>query len=212
MPEQKLEQLRLFLFHQLRHGDSGVNVRHRVVRVIVFHAVGLSQELQLKAWQPLIIFWPVDAVGTQRVAGAHDIQQIPARIAVLPAPGVGIVKVAIKNIARHFIVEAHVVIADHAGVFDGKQGMNASGEFRFSHSARLRQLRRNAGDHHRLRLWQIIVRWLAVKNLRLADDIEIHIGANAGELRRAIQRRAFAEGLVIVEEEGWLVRVIAHWF
>lgn len=68
----------------------------------------------------------------------------------------------------------------------------------------------NAGDQHRLRGRQIVVRRFAVKNLRLADNIELCIGTDGGELRRAIQRRMGAEGFIVVKEEGWLLGFFIH--
>jgi DNA polymerase III epsilon subunit-like protein len=39
------------------------------------------------------------------VQGAHHVEQIPARIAVLPAPAIRVDKVAVEDIARHFVIE-----------------------------------------------------------------------------------------------------------
>ena len=55
---------------------------------------------------------------------------------------------------------------------------------------------------------QVIGRWLAIKHLRLADNVEIVIGANGGKLRWLVEFRADAPGLVIVPEDGGLVVVI----
>jgi hypothetical protein len=52
--------------------------------------------LKPEARQALVILRPVDPFRAQGIAGAHHVQQIPARVVVLPAPGVGIVKVAIE--------------------------------------------------------------------------------------------------------------------
>ncbi len=166
--------------------------------------------LKAKARQPVAVLRPDDAFRAQRVAGAHHIQQIPARVIVLPAPGVRVVEVAIENIARHFVIEAHVVIADHAGFWHGEQRVDASCKFRFVFAARARHLRRNTGYQHRFWLREIIVGGLAVKDVRLADDREILIGAQGGELRRAVQRGAFAEGFVIVEQKSRLRGRIRH--
>lgn len=144
------------------------------------------------------------------VAGAHHIQQIPTRVAVLPAVGVGIVEVAIEDIAAHFVIEADVVVTENAGAGHAEGLMDLAGELGFINAFGARHLRRDAGDHHRLRFRQVVVGRGAVDDQRLFDNVEIHIGAHAGELRRAVQRRALAEGLVIVNVEGVLSIVVFH--
>jgi hypothetical protein len=49
---------------------------------------------------------------------------------------------------------------------------------------------------------QIIVGRLAEQHQRLADLVEVGIGADRGELRRAIAARLGAEGFVVVPEKG----------
>ena len=157
---------------------------------------------QPEAGQPFLIFRPVNALRTQGVAGAHDVEQIPARIAVLPAPGIGIVEVTIKDVARHFVIEADVVVTDHAGVGDGKQVVDASGEFCLVNAFFPRFLRGDPGDHHRAGLRQVVIRRLAVKDLGLANDVEFVVGTDGGKLRRSVQRRMRAKGFVVVEQKS----------
>ena len=118
---------------------------------------------------------------------------------MLPAPGVGIVKIAIENVARHFVIEAHVVIADDAGFRHREQIVNAAGESGFVVPPGVRLLRRYPGDHDRLRLRQIVIGEPAVEDFGFADDIQVFIGANGGKLRRSVERGTGAEGLVIVK-------------
>ena len=118
---------------------------------------------------------------------------------MLPAPGVRIVKIAIKDIARHFVIEAHVVVADDTGFRHREQIVNAAGESGFVAPPGVRLLRRYPGDHDRLRLRQIVIGDPAVEDFGFADDIEVFIGANGGKLRRSVERGTGAEGLVIVK-------------
>jgi len=126
----------------------------------------------------------------------------------LPGPAIGIVKVAIEDIARHFIIETHVVVAHHTGLFRGEQRMDAFSELSFDHAATHRYLRGNAGDHYRFGLWQIVIRRTAVEHFGFADRIKLTVGAQAGKLGWPVTRGAGAEGLVIVEEKGRLYEVV----
>lgn len=120
---------------------------------------------------------------------------------MLPAPGVRIVKIAIEDIARDFIIEAHVVVADDAGFRHREQIVNAAGKRGFVVAFGIGLLRRYPGDHYRLRLRQIVVGEPAVEHFRFADDIQVFIGTDGGKLRRPVERRAGAEGFVIVKKE-----------
>ena len=62
----------------------------------------------------------------------------------------------------------------------------------------------------RLRLRQIVVGEPAVEHFRFTDDIQVFIGTDGGKLRRPVERRAGAEGLVIVEQKSGLVGAILH--
>ncbi len=204
MGKQKLKQLRLLLLYQLCHRQRGVHIGHRIVRLFVCHAVSLGEMLQLKARKTVVVLRPDDAFRSQRITGAHHVEQIPARIAVLPAPAIRVDKVAVEDIARHFVIEAHVVVTDHTGLRFAEQRVNALSKLHFRHAARVGHLRRDTGDHYRFRLRQVIVRELAVKHLRFAHGVKGFVGAQACKLRRTIQRRAFAEGFIIVEQKSEL--------
>lgn len=58
-----VKQPRLPGFHQLRHGDGGVDVGHRVMGVLVFNTVGDGQMFKAEARQTLVIFRPGDPSG-----------------------------------------------------------------------------------------------------------------------------------------------------
>ena len=69
--------------------------------------VGNSEFLQLEAAAiDIFTFGPDDAFRAQVAAGAHHVDNIPAGIAVLPLTAIGIIKVAVKGVARHLIIEA----------------------------------------------------------------------------------------------------------
>src|SRR5699024_10537802 len=54
-----------------------------------------------------------------------------------------------------------------------------------------------------------VLRGLAVQHQRFADDIQVGVGANAGELRRAVAFRIGTEGLVIVPVERRLRHAVS---
>ena len=194
-----IKQPRLPGFHQFRHGDGGVYVGHRVMGVLVFNTVGDGQMFKPEARQPFVILWPGDPFRTQGIAGAHHVEQIPARVIVLPAPGIRVIEVAIEDIPRHFVIKAHVVIADDTGLRHREQIVDAAGKCGLIIPFGQRFLRRDPGDHHRLRLRQVIVSGFAVKHFGLAEHIQLRVGADGGELRRPVEGRAGAEGFIIVE-------------
>lgn len=53
-----IKQPRLPGFHQLRHGDGGVHIGHRVMGVLVFNTVGDGQMFKPEARQPFVILRP----------------------------------------------------------------------------------------------------------------------------------------------------------
>jgi hypothetical protein len=66
-------------------------------------------------------------------------------------------------------------------------------------------LRRDAGDQAGLRVGQEIIGGLAIQHDRIADLVQLGIGADRGELRRAVAARDGAKGFVVVPEKGLLV-------
>jgi len=93
---------------------------------------------------------------------------------------------------------------------NGKQIVDAAGKFCFAHAFFPCFLRRNARNHHRARLRQIIIRGPAVKDLWLANDVEFVVGTDGSKLRRSVQRRVGAKGFVIVEQKSWARGRIRH--
>ncbi|CSI24448.1 Uncharacterised protein [Vibrio cholerae] len=108
--EEVVEQFRLRGFDFFRQFNGGNHIGHRIVRVAVLNAVGNRKMFQFKAGEAVIIFRPLDTFRTQSMTRAKHIQQIPTGIAVLPAPSIGVDKVAIAGVARHFIIKTYAVI------------------------------------------------------------------------------------------------------
>jgi hypothetical protein len=71
-----------------------------------------------------------------------------------------------------------------------------------SGTPRSRHLRRDAGDEAGLRVGQVVVGGLAVQHQRLADLVQLGIGADGGKLRRPVAPGVGAKGFVVVPEEG----------
>ncbi len=199
-----IEQLGLGLFYQPGHLDGGQHVGERIVGVGVGHAIGDGELLQFEARLALFVKRPLDPLRAQGVAGPQHVENVPAGVAVLPAVGIGVIEVAIEGVAGHLVIEADAVVAQHAGAWGGELLVDLADEIRLAQPVLHRFLWRDAGDEARLRLRQIVRRRLAIDDQRLADEVEIRIGTNAGKLRRSVPGRADAESLVIVEVEGRL--------
>ncbi|GCO16910.1 hypothetical protein ExPCM12_04681 [Escherichia coli] len=65
---------------------------------------------------------------------------------MLPAPGVRIVEITIKNVACDFVVETHIVVAQNTGLRYGKKRVNTGGKCGFVFSFRPSFLRGNTGN------------------------------------------------------------------
>jgi hypothetical protein len=57
------------------------------------------------------------------------------------------------------------------------------------------------GDHDRAGLRQVVISRFAVKDLRLANNVEFVVGTDGGKLRRSVQRRVRAKGFVVMEKK-----------
>ena len=121
---------------------------------------------------------------------------------------VGVDEVAVKQVARHFIVVADIVETHDAGVGAGKLRPNSRGKFRLGHTFFIALLRRDAGKQYRFGRGQIVVGLFAIEYDGVGDGVEIGVGADAGELSGAVGGGADAEGFVVVDEEGG--RVLGH--
>ena len=197
--KEVLEELGLSLFHQPGHLDGGQHIRERIVGVGVGHAVGDGELLQPEARLALVVKRPLYPLRAQGVAGPQHVEDVPAGVAVLPGVGIGVIEVAIEGVAGHLVIEADAVVAEHAGARGGELCVDLADEVRLAQAVLHRLLRRDAGDEAGFRLRQVIRRRLAVNHQRLADDVEIPVGANARKLRRSVFGRTDAEGLVVVE-------------
>jgi len=72
--QQILKQTRLGGFHQLCHGNGGIDVSHRVVGIAVLDAVGARQVFKPETRQPILVLRPVNAFRTQGITGAHNVE------------------------------------------------------------------------------------------------------------------------------------------
>ncbi len=168
-------------------------------------AVGDRQLLQPETRLALIVKRPLDPLRPQGIAGSQHVENIPAGVAVLPAVAIGVIEVAIEGVAGHLVIEADAVVAKHTGIRRGELLVDLANEIRLAQPVLHRLLWRDTGNEARLRIRQV-VRWrFAINHQRLANDVEIRIGANTGKLRRPVLGGTDAEGLVVVEVESGLV-------
>ncbi len=206
--QAKVEQARLLAADQARQRDGRAHVRQRIVRGLVRQAVGRAQVLQLEARLAIVAGGPHDAVRAQRMHHAHDVEQVPAAAVVLPLARVRIDQVAPEQVARDFVVEADRVVADADRVGLAECGLDLARELVLGHAVFEAVLRQDAGDQARFRIGQKIIGRLAVQHDRLADLVEFSVGADRGELGRAVAARGRAKGFVVVPEEGMRAHVL----
>ena len=202
--KEEAEQARLFLFDEFRQRDGGVHVGERVVGVGVFYTVGGGELFQAEHGQAVFIARPFYALGAQGVAGADDVEQVPAGVAVLVAVFVGVEEVAVEGVAGDFVVVTDVVVAHDAGVGLGKFGANPRGKFGLGHAFLVALLRGDAGNQHGFGRGQVVVGLFAIECDGVGDGVEIGVGADTGKLGGAGAGGVDAECFVVVEEEGGL--------
>ena len=157
----------------------------------------------LKLGAPSSRLRPDHALGAQRLAQAHHVEQVPARIAVAPLAFVGVVEIAVQAEAHELVVEADRVVADRAGSrarhlvvqcarrirLRGRPSRNACcGVMPVIRVASGEGSRSSAGWQNRLIGSSTGFRSASVRM--------------AGELRDARAARVAAEGLQVVPEEG----------
>ena len=104
---EKIIELGLLILDQFRERNGGIDVGQGVMCLFMGNAIRNGEFLESEAG-PIGIraARPDNVLGAQIMAGAHHIDDIPARIAVLPLATVGIVQVAVEGVARHLIIEA----------------------------------------------------------------------------------------------------------
>ena len=115
---------------QTSQGNGGVYIRQRVMRCLVADAIGGSQVFQAEAGQAVLTQRPLNTLRAQRIGGAHHVDNIPAGIAVLPFPGIGIVEVAVQRIAGDLVIKAQGIVAHAAGAGPGELLVDQANEFR----------------------------------------------------------------------------------
>ncbi len=113
--QQVIEQVGIAASQESRQFDGRPNIGQGIVRSRMLDAVGRRQILELEARRAIVASRPDDAIGSQGMKGAHHIDQVPAGIAVLPLPGIGIDQVAVEEMTPHFVIEAQVVVTQCAG-------------------------------------------------------------------------------------------------
>src|SRR5690625_4807173 len=182
--------------------QAGPDIGQGIVGLLVLQAVGPAEVFQPKAGRAVLPQGPLQALGPQGMAGAHHVQQIPARIAVLPLPGIGVVKVAIQGVAGHLVVETQAVVAHTAGSGGGQFGVDGGDELRLTHPPLRRALGGEPGDQAGLGLGQVIPGRMALDGQGLADLVELEVGAQAGKLGRPVPARVGPPGLVVVPVEA----------
>jgi hypothetical protein len=200
--QAEVPQLGLGVAQPAGQGHGGAHVGQRIVGRLVGQAIGGGQMLQLEARAAVLMLRPFEALGAQRIGAAHDVEQVPAAAAVLPFTAIGVDEVAPEQVARHLVVETDGVVAHADRARQGQHGLDGRRELMLGHAALQAVLRQDAGQQAALRVGQVVGCRLAVEHQRLADLVELGIGAQAGELGGPVAARHTAEGLVVVPEEG----------
>ena len=205
--QAEVPQAGLGLLEQACQGDGGAHVRQGIVGGLVAQAIGLGEVLQLEGGAAVVMLGPLDAFGAQGPGGAHHVQQVPAAAAVLPFAGIGVDEVAPEQVTRDLVVKADGVVAHADGVRLGQFVFDGAGKRVLGHALLQAGLRQDAGEQAGFGFGQVVGRGRAVLHQRLADLVEVHIGAHAGELRGAVATRHLAEGFVVVPVES---EIAAH--
>ena len=190
--------------------DQRMDIRQGIVGALLGEPVRAGQVFQLEAGRAVLAGRPDDAFGPQRLAQAYQVDQVPARVAVFPLAAVRLVEVPVQHLPGELVVEAQRVVADPAGARRRQLFVHAGSEFGLADAFALGLLRRDAGDQAGVGVGRHLQRRLAVEHHRFADDLQFHVGADAGELQRPVAPRVGAGGLVVVPEEG-LHRAMIAW-
>ena len=201
--QAEVPQLRLLVLDQPRQRDGGAHVRQRIVRGLVRQAVGGGEVLQPEAGAAAIgPLGPGDAFGAQRPGGAHQVEEVPAAAAVLPLAGVGVDQVAPEQVAGEFVVKPDGVVAHTDGAGLGQQALDAGGKRGLGLALGQAFLRGDAGDQAGVGVGQVVGSGLAIGHHRLADFIQLGVGADGRKLGRPVAPHVGAKGFVVVPDEG----------
>jgi hypothetical protein len=104
----------------------------------------------------------------------------------LPFARIRIDQVAPEHEAGDLVVEADGVVAHADGAGLRKRLLDGGGELVLGHAPFQTLLRRDAGNQAGLRVGQEIIGRLAIQHDRIADLVQLGIGADRGKLRRAV--------------------------
>ena len=152
-----------------------MDIGEGIVGMLVANAIGLGQIFKLERGFTLFIVYPVDPLRAQGIAGSDHIQQVPARVAVLPTVGIGIKVIAIEGVAGEFIIEANIVVAKDTGAGLAEGMMNTGNKLGFAISLLVCPLWRNTGNQAGEGIWQVIGRQTTIEHHWLTNGIEFVI-------------------------------------
>jgi hypothetical protein len=108
--------------------------------------IGSAEIGQLEAGIAILAQRPAEAVRPQRIGRSGQVDQVEARISARPLALVGIDEVAPEQVARDFIVEAHAVVAERAGLRLAASASTRCGEIRARRDRAQSRLGADAGD------------------------------------------------------------------
>ena len=202
-----VEQPRLSGANETGHIDRRHHIGERLVGLPVpADSILCRKVLKTKRGLPVLPHRPLDSFRAQRIRGAEQVDEVPARIAVAPVPCIRIEQIPVEQEAGMLVVEPDRIVPHRAGAGPRKLPMNPVGEFRFG-KAMLFEVRRRDAMHQRgFGLRQLVRSGATVAHDRLANDMQVLIGPHARELHRAIPPRLVAGCLVIVPEKFHFVR------
>lgn len=103
---EKVEELRLFVVDEFRHGDQGTDVRECVVGVFMGNVVLFRDELKAVSRTTFRCDWPVDPLGAEGASKTNNVEEIPATAVVFPLPFIRVMEVAPKGMTDELVVEA----------------------------------------------------------------------------------------------------------
>lgn len=116
---EKVEELRLFVVDEFRHGDQGADVGEGVVGVFMGNVVLFRDELEAISRTAFRRDRPVDPLRAEGASETNDVEEIPATAAVFPLPFIGVMEVAPEGVTDELIVEADGIIAHDSRVWSG---------------------------------------------------------------------------------------------
>ena len=173
----------------------------------MINTVGFRQMFQAHADLTGFVGWPLDAVGAQRIASAHHINQIPTGVILLPRMRIRVNEITIEQMTGDFVVKINRVIANNGGVRDIKFGGNFAGERRFIHALFQRMLRCDARDQHGLRVRQEIRRRLTVNCQGPSTWLKCKVGAQSSELRGAVYLWVCSPRFIVVPIKSFFCHI-----